>query len=155
MMVLFVDHFLTFCSALDIINMNGPSHGLFLYRSKGVLVVSAEASCEHSLLPPEIPVSAEGFCLLGSPFGFSSFYIFYFKKISEDSWHTHFSEVIPDKVHIALFMPKISFPLRICAPQLIKPALVAFDDTMRDALSDIAGGCVLLEICMLLSHNMH
>ena len=85
MIVLFVDHFLTFCSALDIINMNGPSHGLFLYRSKGVLVVSAEASCEHSLLPPEIPVSAEGFCLLGFPFGFSSFYIFYSKKISEDS----------------------------------------------------------------------
>ena len=36
----------------------------------------------------------------------------------------------------------MSFALWTCTPQLIKPALVDFDETLRNALSDIVGGPV-------------
>ena len=48
------------CSALDIIEMDGPSHGLFLNRSKSHLFVPADASCDCSSFPPQIPVSSGG-----------------------------------------------------------------------------------------------
>ena len=136
-------------SALDIINADGPSRGLFLNRSKCLLVVPEDASCDHSLLPPEIPVSTEGFCLLGSPFGSSSFCTSSILKrvqkvhdtlISLKSFQD--SQIQCTLLRSCLALPKISFALRTCAPQLIKPALVAFDETLRDALSDIVGGPV-------------
>ena len=39
-----------------------------------------------------------------------------------------------------LTLPKIAFALRTCAPDLIQPALEAFDDVMRKFLSDLTGG---------------
>jgi hypothetical protein len=39
-----------------------------------------------------------------------------------------------------LSLPKISFTLRTCAPNLIHPALAAFDNIMRDSLEDLCGG---------------
>ena len=135
------------CSALAIIEADGPSHGLFLNRSKSHLFVPAEASCDYSVFPPEIPVSNGGFCLLGSPFGSASFCTSLILKRVEKIQVTlntlksfQDSQIQFALLRSCLALPKISFALRTCAPQLIKPALVAFDDIMREACSDIVGG---------------
>ena len=61
------------CAALAIIEEDGPARGLFLNRSKSLLYVPAEASCNSSTFPPRIPCTSEGFVLLGAPFGPPSF----------------------------------------------------------------------------------
>ena len=60
------------CSALAIIESEGPSRGLLLNRSKSHLCVPMDASFSNNPLPPSIPVSRRGFDLLGSPIGPSS-----------------------------------------------------------------------------------
>ena len=135
------------CSALAIIEADGPSRGLFLNRSKSHLFVPAEASCDYSVFPSEIPVSNGGFCLLGSPFGSASFCTSLILKRVEKIQETlntlksfQDSQIQFALLRSCLALPNISFALRTCAPQLIKPALVAFDDIMREACSDIVGG---------------
>ena len=54
------------CSALAIIEAEGPSRGLFLNRSKSHLFVPAEFSSD-ALFPPDIPVSNGGFATLDHP----------------------------------------------------------------------------------------
>ena len=39
-----------------------------------------------------------------------------------------------------LALPKVSFSLRSCLPNHIKQGILQWDDTMREALSDLAGG---------------
>ena len=39
-----------------------------------------------------------------------------------------------------LALPKVSFSLRSCPPDYIKQGTAEWDNTMRDALSDLAGG---------------
>ena len=135
------------CSALDIIETDGPSRGLFLNRSKSHLFVPAEASCDCSSFPPQIPVSSGGFHLLGSPFGSPSFCTSLILKRVEKIKETltslksfQDSQIQFTLLRSCLSLPKISFALRTCVPQLIKPALVTFDESMRIALSDIVGG---------------
>ena len=60
-------------AALDIIERDGPSVGLHLNRSKSVLFIPKESDPSHSTLPSDIPVTREGFCLLGCPIGPPSF----------------------------------------------------------------------------------
>ena len=134
-------------SALAIIEADGPSRGLFLNRNKSHLFIPAEASCDYSFFPPEIPVSNGGFRLLGSPFGPASFCTSLALKRVEKIRDTldslkslQDSQIQSTLLRSCLALPKFSFALRTCAPQLIEPALTAFDGTMRDALSDIAGG---------------
>ena len=117
---------------------SSPSHGLFLNRSESHLFVPAEASCDYSMFPPEIPVCNGGFCLLGSPFGSASFCTSLILKRVEKIQETlntlksfQDSQIQFALLRSCLALPKISFALRTCAPQLIKPALVAFDDIMR------------------------
>ena len=134
------------CSALAIIEAEGPSCGLFLNRSKSHLFVPAEFSSD-TLFPPDIPVSNGGFCHLGSPFGSASYCTSLILKRVEKIQVTlntlksfQDSQIQYTLLRSCLSLPKISFALRTCVPQLIKPALIAFDDMMREACSDIVGG---------------
>ena len=135
------------CCALAIIEAEWPPRGLFLNRSKSLLIVPADASCDSLSLPPGIPVSRDGFTLLGAPFGSPSFCtssilrrVQKIQGILGSLKDLQDSQIQTTLLCSCLALPKISFALRTCAPQLIQPALVAFDDCMRDALSDIAGG---------------
>ena len=51
----------------------------------------------------------------------------------------HDSQMEAILLRSCLSLPKIAFALRTCAPDLIRPALETFDDTIREALSDQAG----------------
>ena len=55
--------------ALDIIEEDGSTCGLHLNRAKSLLFVPAGASMSLSSLPSEIPITREGFDLLGTPIG--------------------------------------------------------------------------------------
>ena len=58
-------------AALSIIEAEGPPRGLLLNRSKSLIVAPADSSVNQPLLS-DIPVTSEGFSLLGSPPGVSS-----------------------------------------------------------------------------------
>ena len=135
------------CAALAIIEEDGPARGLFLNRSKSLLYVPAEASCNSSTFPPGIPCTSEGFVLLGAPFGPPSFCssailerIQKIQKSLSSLKALQDSQMQTSLMRSCLALPKISFALRTCHPQLIQPALVAFDNSIRGALSDLVGG---------------
>ena len=60
-------------AALHIIKQDGPSVGLHLNRGKSLLFVPRDCVALQSPLPPEIPITHAGFCLLGSPIGSPTF----------------------------------------------------------------------------------
>ena len=57
------------CSALTIIESQGPSRGLLLNKSKSLLFVPADATLPDHVLPLGVPTTNVGFELLGSPVG--------------------------------------------------------------------------------------
>ena len=60
-------------SALSIVEREGPQVGLHLNRSKSLVHSPADVNPSTSPLPSEIPVTSEGFSLLGCPIGPPSF----------------------------------------------------------------------------------
>ena len=56
-------------AALAIIERDGPTIGLILNHSKSLLFIPEEEDVSISSLPQEIPVTREGFSLLGCPIG--------------------------------------------------------------------------------------
>ncbi len=42
-------------------------------------------------------------------------------------------------LHSCLTLPKVPFSLRTCPPDYIKQATATFDESMRDALSNLCG----------------
>ena len=129
------------CAALAIIEEDGPARGLFLNRSKSLLYVPAEASCNSSTFPPGIPCTSEGFVLLGAPFGPAILErVQKIQKSLSSLKALQHSQMQTSLMRSCLALPKISFALRTCHPQLIQPALVAFDNSIRGALSDLVGG---------------
>ena len=59
--------------ALNIIESDGPAVGLVLNRSKSLLYIPQDDVVSASPLPPDIPVTRQGFTLLGCPIGPPSF----------------------------------------------------------------------------------
>ena len=135
------------CSALTIIESQGPSRGLLLNKSKSLLFVPADATLPVHVLPPGVPTTNGGFELLGSPVGPPSFCessvygrVSKIQDMLVSLRDLHDSQMETSLLRSCLSLPKIAFTLRTCAPDFIRPALAAFDNTMREALSDLAGG---------------
>ena len=98
-------------------------------------------------LPPEIPVAREGFCLLGSPIGPASFCetivsrrVEKIKISIERLRDLEDSQLETTLLRSCLALPKFNFALRTCSPDSIKQACATFDEVIRIALSDVAGG---------------
>ena len=135
------------CSALTIIESHGPSRGLLLNKSKSLLFVPADATLPDHVLPPGVPTTNGGFKLLGSPVVPPSFCessvcrrVSNIQDMLVNLQDLHDSQMETTLLRSCLSLPKIAFALRTCAPDFIRPALAAFDNTMREALSDLAGG---------------
>ena len=58
--------------ALEIIEV-GPARDLFLNRGKPLFHIPTDCTPDYNPLPAEIPIARDGFDLLGSPIGPSSF----------------------------------------------------------------------------------
>ena len=129
-------------SALTIIESQGPSRCLLLNKNKcykSLLFVPADATLPDHVLPPGIPTTNGGFKLLGSPVGPPTFYescVYRRSARSRICWSSCRIYMIhrwkiPSYVLVSVFRN-----LQTSS----KPALSAFDNTMREALSDLAGG---------------
>jgi hypothetical protein len=108
----------------------GPCRGLFL-RSQVSLYAPANVPVDHPLLL-DIPVTTEGFVLLGSPFGSTG------HSESIVSKRVHKVQEILSRLgdlqdwrplifHSCLSPPKVASVLSICPPDVIQGALGAFD----------------------------
>ena len=60
-------------AALNIVEAEGPALGLHLNRSKSLLFIPQEEDSTVSSLPSEIPITRQGFTLLGCPIAPPSF----------------------------------------------------------------------------------
>ena len=134
-------------AALQIIETEGPDRGLHLNRSKSLLFIPAGSDSSLNQLPSDIPITREGFVLLGSPIWSPTFCEAAVGKRVAKVRETlprlpdlEDSQMETTLLRSCLALPKISFSLRTCPPGHIQEATVAFDDVMREALSDLAGG---------------
>ena len=96
--------------------------------------------------PAGIPITLDGFTLLGCPIGPPSFCLdSIFKRISKVQSilarlpDLHDSQIECSLLRSCLSLPKIAFALRTCPPDFIYPALTAFDNLIREALSQLVG----------------
>ena len=96
---------------------------------------------------PTIPVANGGFALLGSPIGPSfhgeSSVLKQVEKVQgvlDRLSDLEDSQMETTLIRFCLGLPKIAFTLQTCPPSLIQRALMAFNDSLRDILSDLAGG---------------
>ena len=60
-------------AALNIVEAEGPALRLYLNRSISLLFIPQDEDCAVSSLPSEIPITRQGFTLLGGPIGPPSF----------------------------------------------------------------------------------
>ena len=134
-------------AALHIVERDGPSVGLHLNRGKSQLFVPRESDASRSSLPPDIPITREGFCLLGCPIGPLSFC----EKVCQDrvakigvSLKTLHdlgdSQMETVLLRSCFALPKFSYLLRTVPPDFIGQAAKDFDVIMRKALESIVGG---------------
>ena len=133
-------------TALSIIEAEGPPRGLFLNRRKSLIYTPANSSITHPQLR-DIPTTSEGFTLLGSPIGPSTFCegsvsrrIHKVQEIVARLNDLEDSQSECTLLRSCLALPKLAHVLRTCPPSLIPKALGSFDNLMRGALSDVAGG---------------
>ena len=132
---------------MQIVEADGPSVGLHLNRYKSLLHAPSTADCSQPFLPSEIPVSHEGFCLLGCPIGPPSFCEAVLANrvasIKESLLELHYmedSQLETALLRSCLSLPKISYVLRSVPPSHIPQALAAFDMCIREGLEAILGG---------------
>ena len=133
-------------TALRIIEEDGPPRGLHLNRAKSLLFVPANSPLSPNPLPADIPVTREGFSLLGCPVGPATFCEdFVSQRVEKIKDCLSKLPVLEDSqiemslLRSCLALPKLSFSLRTCPPSHIIQATAAFDDTMHDALSELVG----------------
>ena len=134
-------------AALRIVEQEGPSRGLKLNRAKSLVYIPDGGDPSNNLLPSDIPITKNGFTLLGCPIGPSSFCDSIFSKRVEKVKQSiaKLPDLQDSQMEMALLrsclaLPKVSFSLRSCPPDYIKQGTAEWDNTMRDALSDLAGG---------------
>ena len=132
--------------ALEIVEEDGPSRGLILNRSKSLLFIPQGADASSNPLPPEVPISRSGFCLLGSPIGPAAFCeptvmsrVEKIKLAVSKLRDLEDSQMETTLLRFCLSLPKFNFILRSCPPPHIRHATSAFDALMREALSDLIG----------------
>lgn len=134
-------------AALQIVEEEGPPRGLHLNRQKSLLYIPADSDPSLNPLPSELPTCRDGFILLGSPIGPPAFCESVVLKRVEKLKETlcrlpdlEDSQMETTLLRSCLALPKLAHSLRCCPPQHILEATTAFDDAMRDALADLAGG---------------
>ena len=134
-------------AALRIVKTAGPSVGLHLNRGKSLLSIPKDCDSSLSPLPPEIPVTRAGFCLLGCPIGPPPFCEKVVQtrvtKIREALGGLH--EMADSQLECTLLrscfaLPKFSYTIRTCPSTHISQATKDFDMAMREALESILGG---------------
>ena len=132
-------------AALTIIEKEGPEHGLHLNRSKCLIHTTEGVNISHPSLC-DVPVASGGFDLLGTPVGPAEFCEASFRKrickvqeIVSRLADLQDSQMESTLLRSCLALPKVSYVLRTCPSELIRDALSCFDDSMREAISDIAG----------------
>ena len=136
-------------AALDIIETLGPAIGLNLNRNKSLLFIPEEEDATSSPLPTDIPVTRQGFSLLGCPIGPPEF--------CEEAFHNRVSKVkaslgclhdLEDSqlevtlLRSCLSLPKVSHILRCCPPPYLIQAAEGLDSAMRETLEVITGAPV-------------
>ena len=116
------------------------------------LYIPDGADPSNNILPPDIPITRDGFTPLGCPIGPSSFCDSIFSKRVEKVKESRVrlsdlqdSQMEMALLHSCLALPKVSFSLRSCLPDHIKQGILQWDDTIREAMSNLAGG--LLSDC--------
>ena len=132
-------------AALSIIESEGLPWGLLLNRSKSLIVAPANFSVDHILLSG-IPVTSDGFTVLGSPLGPAEYCLeTVLGRIQKVKYSLHrLGDLEGSQVETALLrsylsLLKVTHLLCTCPPDVIQSALVKFDEIMRDAVSDLAG----------------
>ena len=134
-------------AALHIVESAGPSIGLHLNRGKSLLFIPNVCDSSLSTLPSEVPVTRNGFCLLGCPIGPSSFCeevlqerVGKIKGSLERLRDLSDSHLETTLLRSCLALPKLSYVLRTCPPSNISQATSVFDAAIREALESILGG---------------
>ena len=109
--------------ALKIIEEEGPPRSLFLNRAKSLLYIPADDEGPVNPLPSEIPITGEGFVLLGSPIGPPSFNeavvlnrVEKVKEILSKLQDLEDAQIEASLLRSCLALSKISFSLRTAPP---------------------------------------
>ena len=125
----------------------GPSIGLHLNCGKSLLHVPGNCEVSENPLPSDIPISKDGFYLLGCPIGSPSFCEEVLQgrvsKIKETLKIVHDmgdSQLETALLRSCLALPKVTYILRTCPPSHIVCATREFDMAIREALEGIQGG---------------
>ena len=133
--------------ALKIIEEDGPGRGLHLNRAKSLLYIPLDADTTDNLLPPVIPITRDSFNLFGCPIGPPSFcesaMLDRVEKVKATL--SKLPDIEDSQMEIALLrsclaLPKVAFSLRTFPPCNVKQATASFDNIIREALADLAGG---------------
>ena len=134
-------------AALHIVERDGPSIGLHLNRSKSLLFIPRDCDASQSPLPPDVPVTCAGFCLLGCPIGPPSFCEEVLQDrvvgIRESLRVLHMMgdpQLETTLLRSCFALPKFSYLIRTCPPTHISQATMDFDVAMRESLESILGG---------------
>ena len=134
-------------TALHIVESDGHSIGLHLNRGKSLLHIPGNCEVSGNLLPADIPISKDGFCLLGCPIGPPSFCDEVLQgrvsKIKETLRTVHDmqdSQLETTILRSCLALPKVTYVLRTCPPSHIVGATRDFDMAIREAFEGILGG---------------
>ena len=127
---------------LDIIESAGPPCGLSLNRSKCLLITPADTSIPNP--PSDIPITGEGFSLLGAPIGPPSFCNQYvMNKVNKVSEISSSLSSLQDLQMAVTFLrsswsfSKMSYLIRTTPSTFISDALEAFDAKVRETFSDL------------------
>ena len=112
-------------TALSIVESEGPHRGLFLNRSKSLIYTPANIPISHPLLR-DIPTTSNGFILLGSPIGLSTFCeesVFKrIRKVKDTVARLHDlqdSQLETTLLRSCLALPKLVHILRTCPSSVI------------------------------------
>ena len=133
--------------ALNIIERFGTSVGLHLNRGKSVFFIPSESDPSQSPLPSDIPVTHQGFCLLGCPISPPSYCeeVLWDRtaKVKSSLRAVHDlgdAQLETTPLCSCFALPKFSYILHTCPPIYIGQAAKDFGIVMRESLESILGG---------------
>ena len=134
-------------AALEIVEREGPSLGLYLNRGKSLLYIPNQCDAAKSTLPSDVPVTRGGFCLLGCPIGPPSFCeevlqarVAKIRECLDVLRDLGDSQLETTLLRSCLALPKLSYALRTCPPSHFSQATSDFDVAIRETLEAIVGG---------------
>ena len=129
-------------------NQRAPrSASISIDLGKSLLFIPNVCDSSLSTLPSEVPVTRNGFCLLGCPIGPSPFCeevlqerVGKIKGSLERLRDLSDSHLETTLLHSCLVLPKLSYVLQTRPPSNISQATSVFDTAIREALESILGG---------------